>query len=92
MKTIQTQAEANAFWADKDYKKYVVEFKAGTLRKPKRWQVNVGAANANGARRAGLAAADLLKYIWCRSAMSTVRLATAQDLGCLATAEKGGAK
>lgn len=92
MTTIQTQAEANAFWADKDYKKFVVEFKAGTLRKPKRWQVNVGATNTNGARRAGLAAADLLGHAWCRSAMSTVRLATAQDLGCVATAEKGGAK
>ena len=90
MTTIQTQAEANAFWADKDHKKFVVEFKAGTLRKPKRWQVNVGAANTNGARRAGLAAADLMGHTWCRSAMSTVRLATAQDLGCVATGEKGG--
>ena len=92
MTVIQTQELANAYWADKDYKKYVVAFKAGTLRKPKRLEVNVGAASTNGARRAGLAAADLLGHTWCRSAMSTVRLATAQDLGCVATAEKGGAK
>lgn len=90
--TLQTQEQANAYWSDKDYKKYVVAFKAGTLRKPKRLEVNVGAASTNGARRAGLAAADLLGHAWCRSAMSTVRLATAQDLGCVATAEKGGAK
>lgn len=89
--TLQTQEQANAYWADKDYKKYVVAFKAGTLRKPKRLEVSVGAASTNGARRAGLAAADLLGHAWCRSAMSTVRLATAQDLGCVATAEKGGA-
>ena len=89
---LQTQEQANAYWSDKEYKKWVVAFKAGTLRKPKRWQVNVGAANTNGARRAGLAAADLMGHSWCRSAMSTVRLATAQDLGCVATAEKGGAK
>ena len=90
--TLQTQEQANAYWSEKDYKKYVVAFKAGTLRKPKRLEVNVGAASTNGARRAGLAAADLLGHAWCRSAMSTVRLATAQDLGCVATAEKGGAK
>ena len=90
--TLQTQEQANAYWADKDYKKYVVAFKAGTLRKPKRLEVNVGDASTNGARRAGLAAADLLGHTWCRRAMSTVRLATAQDLGCVATAEKGGAK
>lgn len=89
--TLQTQEQANEYWADKDYKKWVVAFKAGTLRKPKRWQVNVGAANTNGARRAGLAAADLMGHTWCRSAMSTVRLATAQDLGCVATGAKGGA-
>ena len=90
--TLQTQEQANAYWADKDYKKYVVAFKAGTLRKPKRLEVSVGAASTNGARRAGLAAADLLGHTWCRSAMSTVRLATAQNLGCVAMAEKGGAK
>nr|WP_296019078.1 hypothetical protein [uncultured Acidovorax sp.] len=89
--TLQTQEQANAYWVDKDYKKWVVEFKAGSRRKPKRWQVNVGAANTNGARRAGLAAADLMGHSWCRSAMSTVRLATAQDLGCVATVAKGGA-
>ena len=90
--TLQTQEQANAYWADKDYKKWVVEFKADSRRKPKRWQVNVGATSTNGARRAGLAAADLMGHTWCRSAMSTVRLATAQDLGCVATGEKGGAQ
>ena len=63
--TLQTQEQANAYWADKDYKKYVVAFKAGTLRKPKRLEVNVGDASTNGARRAGLAAADAGVAIIC---------------------------
>lgn len=78
---VQTQAEANAYWADKDYKKFVVVFTAGTRRKPKRCEVNVGAASANAARRTGIDAAVLMGHAWVRSAAATVRLATAQDLG-----------
>ena len=29
--TLQTQEQANAYWSDKEYKKWVVAFKAGTL-------------------------------------------------------------
>ena len=92
MTVIQTQEQANAYWADKDYKKWVVTFKAGSRRKPRRYDVNVGAESANAARRVGIAAADLLGQRWCRAAMATVRLATAQDLGCQYTGgQEGGA-
>lgn len=83
--TLQTQEQANAYWADKDYKKYVVTFRAGTKRKPKFYEVRVGAASANAARRTGIDAAQLLGHAWCRSAAASVRLATAQDLGCVST-------
>ena len=89
--TQQTQSEANAYWADKDYKKWVVSFTAGTKRKPRSYSVNVGASSANLARSTGLAAADLLGHRWCRTALVKVRLATAYDLGCVATSsEKKG--
>lgn len=91
--TRQTQEQANAYWADKPYKKYVVAFRAGTKRKPKFCEVNVGAASANAARRVGIDAAQLLGHAWCRSAAATVRLATAQDLGCTHTGgAEGGAQ
>lgn len=34
MAVIQTQEQANAYWADKGYKKWVVTFKAGSRSKP----------------------------------------------------------
>lgn len=51
----------------------------------------VGAATSAGARRAGVAAMEEQGKGWVRSAMSTVRLATAQDLGCRYTGAEGGA-
>ena len=86
--TQQTQAEANVYWADKDYKKWVVTFTAGTKRKPRSYSVNVGASSATLARSTGLAAADLMGHRWCRTALAKVRLATAFDLGCVATSSE----
>jgi len=90
MTVIQTQQQANTYWADKPYKKYVVTFRAGTKRKPKFCEVNVGAASANAARRTGIDAAVLMGHAWVRSAAATVRLATAQDLGAVYTGGERG--
>lgn len=88
----QSQAEANAYWADKDYKKWVVGFTAGSRRNRRTAQALVGASTASGARRAGIACMQEQGQTWVRSAAATVRLATAQDLGCMYTgSEKGGA-
>ena len=81
----QSQTEANVFWADKDYKKWVVDFTTGGRRNRRTAQALVGAATSAGARRAGVAAMEEQGKTWVRSAMASVRLATAQDLGCVAT-------
>ncbi|WP_157462564.1 hypothetical protein [Curvibacter gracilis] len=85
MGTIQTQAQANAFWEGKDYKKWVVDFTAGPRRNRKTAQVLVGAPSSTAARRVGISACELMGKAWVRSAASSVRLATAQDLGCVRT-------
>lgn len=79
----QTQEEANAYWAGRDYKKFVISFSTGYGRYAKRLDVNVGASTANVARQVGLNAAALMGHRWCKQATATVRLATAQDLGCV---------
>lgn len=89
--TLQTQEQANAYWADKEYKKWVVTFTAGSRRNRRHREVNVGAATGSGARRAALAAMETMGQTWARSAASTVRLARAQDLGCTATPVATGA-
>lgn len=86
---LQTQAEANAYWADKPYKKWVVAFAAGPSYRRRSTQALVGAATTAAARRAGIEACVLTGEDWVRSAAATVRLATAQDLGCVYT---GGAE
>ena len=88
MTVIQTQEQANAYWADKDYKKWVVTFTAGTKRKPRHYSVNVGSTSATLARSTGFAAADLMGHRWCRTSMAKVRLATAYDLGCVASSSE----
>ena len=85
MGTIQTQAQANAFWEGRDYKKWVVDFTAGPRRNRKTAQVLVGAPSSTAARRVGISACELMGKAWVRSAASSVRLATAQDLGCVRT-------
>ena len=86
----QTQEQANAFWADKEYKKWVVDFTTGGRRNRRTAQALVGVATSAGARRAGVACMEEQGKPWVRSAMATVRLATAQDLGCVYVGGKGG--
>ncbi|MCO5109978.1 MAG: hypothetical protein M9929_03925 [Burkholderiaceae bacterium] len=87
----QTQEQANAFWADKEYKKWVVTFTAGARGRRRTGESIVGAASSAGARRAGIADMELRGHDWARCAAATVRLATAQDLGCVYVVGKGGA-
>lgn len=93
MKRLQTQAEANAYWADKDVKKWVVQFTRGPLRRREVREVYVSARTSASARKAGIEAMSMLGHSWARSATSTVRLATAQDLGCVLVgkSQEGGA-
>ncbi|MBD9395759.1 hypothetical protein [Acidovorax sp. ACV01] len=90
---IQTQAQANAYWADKEVKKWVVEFTAG----PHHWRRTarslVSARSTARAQAAGIQhQIVVMNNTWVRRASATtVRLATAQDLGCVYVCEKGGA-
>lgn len=86
--TRQTQAEANAFWAEHEYKKWVVEFTTGGRRNRRTGVSYVGATTSAGARRAALMDMEQRGHSWTKSAAATVRLATAHDLGCVRT---GGA-
>jgi hypothetical protein len=88
---IQTQAQANAYWADKDVKKWVVGFFAGPRHKRRTAQSLVAARSSARARAAGIQhQAEELGNGWVRSAAATVRLATAQDLGCEYVGQEGG--
>lgn len=84
MTTLQTQEQANAYWSDKEHKKWVVTFTAGSRRKRLSGNSFVGATTSAKARRAGIADMEERGHTWVRSAAATVRLATAQDLGCVA--------
>jgi hypothetical protein len=88
---LQSQTEANAYWADKDHKKWVVDFTTGGRRNRRTAQALVGASTAAGARRAGIACMEEQGKPWVRCAAATVRLATAQDLGAVYVGGKGGA-
>lgn len=84
----QTQDEANAYWAQHEHKKWVVTFTKGPQRNRTIRSLYVGSKTAEGAKRGGLAAARLLGLTWAGQANCRVRLATANDLGCVYT---GGA-
>ena len=89
---IQTQQQANAYWADKDVKKWVVDFFAGPAYRRRTAQSLVAARSSARARAAGIRhQAEVMGNDWVRSAAATVRLATAQDLGCVYVGEKGSA-
>lgn len=81
----QTQAEANAYWAPHEHKKWVLTFTTGTRRQRTTRDFYVSSRTFDGAKRAGLAAADMLCHKWARRANCNVRLATAYDLGCIYT-------
>ena len=86
MTRLQTQAEANAYWETVELKKWVVTFTAGSRNKRRNAESLVTSRNATGARKAAIKSQQT-EYgnDWVTSAMSTVRLATAQDLGSLPT-------
>lgn len=88
MTKIQTQAEANAYWANVEFKKWVVTFNAGSRRNRRTAESHVTSRTATGARKAAIKHQQIeLGNNWVASAASTVRLATAQDLGCVYTGE-----
>lgn len=96
MTRLQTQAEANAYWEKVEFKKWVVTFTAGSRRARRTAESLVLARNATGARKAAIKHQEIERgNTWAASAASTVRLATAQDLGCVAAvdaATKNGAQ
>ena len=81
----QTQADANAMWAEHEVKKWAVTFQAGISRRETSRDFYVSSRTIEGAKVAGLEAADLLGQKWARRAVCTARLATAQDLGAIFT-------
>lgn len=85
MTRLQTQAEANAYWENVEFKKWVVTFTAGSRNKRRIAESLVTSRNATGARKAAITHQQIeCGNDWVTSAMSTIRLATAQDLGCVA--------
>ena len=86
MTRLQTQAEANAYWETVEVKKWVVTFTAGSRNKRRNAESLVTSRTATGARKAAIRHQQTeCGNDWVTSAMSTVRLATAQDLGSLPT-------
>jgi hypothetical protein len=73
-----TQAEADAYWADKEYKKFVVTLERGPQRKPEREILYIGARSTERAIKCAKAHATRIQ----RPSRIACRLATAQDLGC----------
>ena len=85
----QTQAEANAYWENVEFKKWVVTFTAGSSRSRRTAESLVTSRTSTGARKAAISHQQIERgNDWVTSAMSTVRLATAQDLGCIAATEE----
>lgn len=75
-----TQAEADAYWADKERKKYVVTLERGPeWKRPEREIKYVTARSTDLAIRCAKANATLIT----RPTRVYCRLATAQDLGCV---------
>jgi hypothetical protein len=89
MARIQTQEEANAFWACHEVKKWVVVFFRGPQRRLQRREEYVAARHHIGAIRAARISADLNGHGWCKEALAQCRLATASDLGCVYVGEEG---
>lgn len=75
----QTQEEANAYWADKEHKKWVVTLERGRQSKPEREVLYVTSRTRDGAIRCGKDNAIRIT----RPARTSARLATAQDLGAV---------
>lgn len=74
-----TQAEADAYWAPREFKKWVVTLERGPVKRPEREVKYVGArtrSNAIGCARRNALTVKNPSRVSCR-------LATAQDLGCV---------
>ncbi len=78
---IMTQEEANLYWADKEFKKYVVTLAQGPLRAPVEETLYVGSTG----RDAAIRIAKSRAFKVTSPARVSCRLATAQDLGCVRT-------
>lgn len=89
MARIQTQEEANTFWAAHEVKKWVVVFFRGPQRRQQRREEYVAAKDRSGAIQAGRKSADLNGHSWCKAALAQCRLATASDLGCVYVGKEG---
>jgi hypothetical protein len=75
------QEEANLYWADRHFKKFVVVLERGPKRKPEREVKYVAARNGSTAIATARANAFHVKS----PSRVSCRLATAFDLGCVAT-------
>lgn len=73
-----TQEEANAYWAEREWKKWVVTLERGPQRQPEREVKHVGARTRE--RAIAIAKANALRVT--RPTRTYCRLATAHDLGC----------
>lgn len=78
-----TQEQADAYWASRQFKKFVVTLERGPVRKPEREVKYVGASNRSNAIAVARRNAFTVKSpsrVFCR-------LATANDLGCVLVEE-----
>lgn len=73
------QDEANAFWAPREFKKYVVTLERGPKRKPLREVKYVGAKKSAQA----IDCAKRNAYVVKNPSRVFCRLATSHDLGCV---------
>lgn len=76
------QQEANAYWSEREYKKWVVLFSRGPAYRRECREFYVAARDRESAIITGRAAAVLLNQPWARRAQASARLATHVDLGC----------
>lgn len=75
-----TQEDANAYWAQRERKKYVVTLERGPTRNPEREVKYVGARSGSTA----VATARVNAFHVKNPSRVFCRLATAYDLGCVA--------
>jgi len=75
----RSQEEAEAYWATRPYKKFVVTLERGPKRNPEREVKYVGARNSSTA----IACARVHAFVVKSPSRVSCRLATAFDLGCV---------
>jgi len=85
---LQTQEEANAYWADKERKKFVVLLQSGSSRTRRSESFIVVARSLDGAART----AKEMTTLSVGRVRIFIRLATAQDLGCVFTGDGGSSE